>query len=105
MVQDTTTAKIVLPNFLGVIKYVNADEIGAGLSMFNPGCVAIIAGRLMLERLAALSNSGVDFAFETTLAARHFTIFLKKSKPRGYTINLIFFWLQSPKLPIERVRR
>lgn len=101
----TTTAKIVLPNFLGVIEYVNADEIAAGLSMFNPESVAIIAGRLMLERLEALSNSGVDFAFETTLAARHFASFLRKSKPRGYTINLIFFWLQSPELAIERVRR
>jgi len=101
----TTTAKILLPNFLGVIEYVNADEIAAGLSMFNPESVAIIAGRLMLERLAALSKSGVDFAFETTLAARHFTSFLRKSKMRGYTINLIFFWLQSPELAIERVRR
>lgn len=44
----TTTARIVLPNFLGFIEYVNADEIAAGLSMFNPECVAIIAGKLML---------------------------------------------------------
>ena len=101
----TTTAKRLLPNFLGVIEYVNADEIATGLSMFNPESVAILAGRLMLERLEILAKSGVDFAFETTLAARYFATFLRKSKLRGYTINLIFFWLQSPELAIERVRR
>ena len=94
-----------MPNFLGVIEYVNADEIATGLSMFNPESVAILAGRLMLERLEILAKSGVDFAFETTLAARYFATFLRKSKLRGYTINLIFFWLQSPELAIERVRR
>ena len=101
----TTTAKRVLPNFLGVIEYVNADEIAAGISMFNPESVAILAGRLMLERLEILAKSGVNFAFETTLAARYFANFLRKSKLRGYTINLIFFWLQSPELAIERVHR
>jgi predicted ABC-type ATPase len=101
----TTTAKKVLPNSLEVIEYVNADEIAAGISMFNPESVAILAGRLMLERLEILANSGVSFAFETTLAARYFASFLRKSKLKGYTINLIFFWLQSPELAIERVHR
>ncbi len=101
----TTTAKRLLPNSLKVIEYVNADEIAAGISMFNPESVAILAGRLMLERLEILAKSGVDFAFETTLAARYFASFLRKSKLKGYTINLIFFWLQSPELAIERVRR
>ncbi len=101
----TTTAKRVLPNSLEVIEYVNADEIAAGISMFNPESVAILAGRLMLERLEILANSGVNFAFETTLAARYFASFLRKFKLKGYNINLIFFWLQSPELAIERVRR
>lgn len=92
----TTTAKRVLPNFLEVIEYVNADEIAAGLSMFNPESVAILAGRLMLERLETLSKSVGDFAFETTLAARNFANFLRKSKLRGYTINLIFFLVAKP---------
>ena len=101
----TTTAKRILPNSLEVIEYVNADEIAAGISMFNPESVAILAGKLMLERLEILAKSGVDFAFETTLAARYFASFLRKSKLRGSTINLIFFWLQSPELAIERVHR
>ncbi len=101
----TTAALQILPYFLEVFEYVNADEIAAGLSPFNPESVAIQAGRLMLERLEILVNSEADFAFETTLAARNFAQFLKKCKDKGYIINLIYFWLQSPELAIARVRR
>lgn len=101
----TTTAKQILPSFLEVFEYVNADEIAVGLSPFNPESVAIQAGRLMLARLDYLVNAEVDFAFETTLAARHFAKFMRKCKAKGYIINLIYFWLQSPELAIARVRR
>jgi len=101
----TTVAKKLLPNFLGVIEYVNADEIAAGLSPFNPESVAIQAGRLMLERLVTLKCQGIDFAFESTLAARHFARFLRDCRSSGYRLNLIYFWLQSPELALERVHR
>jgi len=101
----TTVAKKLLPNFLGVIEYVNADEIAAGLSPFNPESVAIQAGRLMLERLITLKCQGIDFAFESTLAARYFARFLRDCQSSGYRLNLIYFWLQSPELALERVHR
>ncbi|MEY3870446.1 MAG: hypothetical protein RLZZ338_4340 [Cyanobacteriota bacterium] len=100
----TTVALSLLPNFLDCFEYVNADAIAAGLSQFNPESVAILAGRLMIERLRNLSNSGTDFAFETTLAARNFARFLRECKTKGYTINLIYFWLQSQELAIQRVQ-
>jgi predicted ABC-type ATPase len=101
----TTVALNLLPNILEVFEYVNADAIAAGLSPFNPESMAIMAGRLMLERLQALADSGIDFAFETTLAARTFAHFLRKCKAKGYRVNLIYFWLQSPELAVERVGR
>ncbi|MEA5498868.1 zeta toxin family protein [Limnoraphis robusta Tam1] len=101
----TTASLQILPNILGVLEYVNADEIAAGLSPFNPESVVIQAGRLMLERLETLVNAEIDFAFETTLATRSFVRFLRKCKSKGYRINLIYFWLQSPELAIARVRR
>ncbi len=101
----TTVARILLPNFLDVFEYVNADEIAAGLSPFNPESVAMQAGRLMLDRLDTLVQERANFAFETTLAARNFARFLRKCKAHGYTINLIYFWLQTPELAIERVTR
>lgn len=88
----TTVARRLLPNILEIFEYVNADEIAAGLSPFNPELVAIPAGRLMLDRLKTLAKQKVDFAFETTLAARNFAHFLRNCKADGYTINLIYFW-------------
>ena len=101
----TTAALQILPYFLEVFEYVNADEIAAGLSPFYPESVAIQSGRLMLERLKTLVNAEADFAFETTLAARNFARFVRECQDKGYIINLIYFWLQSPELAIARVRR
>ena len=101
----TTASMSLLPNFLDCFEYINADAIAAALSPFNPESVAITAGRIMLERLQTLSDSGTDFAFETTLAARSFAAFLRSCKTKGYTINLIYFWLRSPELAIARVAR
>ncbi len=101
----TTVALSLLPELLGVVEYVNADAIAAGLSPLSPESMAIRAGRLMLERLQTLADSGADFAFETTLAARTFVLFLSDCKAKGYSINLIYFWLQSPELAVERVAR
>jgi predicted ABC-type ATPase len=53
----TTVALSLLPNFLEVFEYVNADAIAAGLSPLKPESVAIQAGRLMLERLRTLSRA------------------------------------------------
>jgi predicted ABC-type ATPase len=99
----TTVSLNLLPNFLEVFEYVNADAIAAGLSPLNPGSTAIQAGRLMLQRLQTLANAGTDFAFETTLAARTFVPFLRDCKAYGYTISLLYFWLRSPDLAVERV--
>lgn len=101
----TTVSLSLLPNFLEVFEYVNADAIAVGLSPFNPESTAIQAGRLMLERLRNLADVGANFAFETTLAARTFVPFLQECKTKGYIINLIYFWLQSPDLAVARVAR
>jgi predicted ABC-type ATPase len=101
----TTLALTLLPRFLQVFEYVNADAIASGLSPLNPESMAMQSGRLMLERLQTLAETGVDFAFETTLAARTFAQFLGGCKTRGYTINLIYLWLPSADLAVERVAK
>jgi predicted ABC-type ATPase len=59
----------------------------------------------MLQRLEVLKHRGGNFAFETTLAARHFGRFLRECQSCGYTVNLIYFWLVTVELAIERVQR
>lgn len=64
----TTASYTVLPEILDCREFVNADNIAAGISPFNPQSVAVSAGRIMLDRIAELMKTGADFAFETTLS-------------------------------------
>ena len=100
----TTASYTVLPEMLHCREFVNADEIARGLSPFNPENVVIEAGRLMLSRIRTLINDGADFAFETTLATRSYAGFVREAHRKGYHVTLLFFWLNTPELAVERVR-
>jgi predicted ABC-type ATPase len=100
----TTIAFQLLPKLLSCYEYINADSIAAALSPFSPENMAIQAGKLMLNRVSQLAEERKDFAFETTMASRTFVNLLKKCKTYGYQINLIYLWLQTPELALERVK-
>ncbi|HEY4151421.1 MAG TPA: zeta toxin family protein, partial [Chitinophagaceae bacterium] len=99
----TTASFTILPEILNCKEFVNADNIAAGLSPFNPESVAIEAGRLMLLRIHELMRTGADFAFETTLASRSYVSLVRYAQQIGYTITLLFIWLDSPETAIQRV--
>ena len=99
----TTSAMNLLPDFLQCEEYVNADAIASGLSQFRPESVAINAGRIMLSRIQELYRQKKSFSFETTMASRHFAVLLKNCRQAGYSVSIIFLWLQSPALAVERV--
>jgi predicted ABC-type ATPase len=100
----TTTAEKLLPDYLGCTEFVNADNIARGISPFKPESVAFQAGRVMLERMRELVEKQESFAFETTLSAKSYVAFLKHCTARGYTITLVFFWLDSPHIAKQRVK-
>lgn len=99
----TTTAKRLLPALSGSLEFVNADVIAEGLSAFHPELAAMQAGKIMLERLDYLAEQGRDFAFESTLAARTFAPFVAKCKEREYKVIVVYVWLSSPELAVQRV--
>lgn len=99
----TTASYTVLPEILECKEYINADNIAAGISPFNPDSVAVSAGRIMLKRIQELMNEGLDFAFETTLATRSYVSLIENAKKRSYQVTLLFFWLDSPELACKRV--
>ncbi|WP_262249759.1 zeta toxin family protein [Parapedobacter soli] len=101
----TTASYTVLPEIWDCREFVNADNIAAGLSPFNPGSVALEAGRIMLSRIRELIREGVDFAFETTLATRSYVLLIKEAKEKGYLVTLVYFWLDSPEQAIKRVAK
>jgi predicted ABC-type ATPase len=99
----TTASFTVLPEMLNCDEFVNADEIARGLSPFNPEKAAIESGRLMLSKIDHLIKGKKDFAFETTLSTKSYANKILKAKQSGYQVTLIFFWLDSADLAIERV--
>ena len=99
----STLAPWLLRDGWGIKEFVNADEIAKGLSGFQPESVALQAGRLMWERLEELAVSRKSFAFETTLASRTYAPWIVKRKAEGYRTRLVFIWLPSAELAIERV--
>lgn len=101
----TTASYSVLPDLLNCKEFVNADEIAKGLSPFNPESVAIEAGKLMLQRINLLLCQRKTFAIETTLATRSYASLIKRAHEKGYQVVLLFFWLSSPEMAIERVAK
>lgn len=100
----TTASFDLLPEILGCKEFVNADEIARGISPFQPETVSFEAGRIMLERIQDLLSQGSDFAFETTLATKSFKNLINQAKNLGYTVTLLYFWLESYELAIARVK-
>ncbi len=100
----STLAPHLLKDAFGLLEYVNADTIAVGLSAFSPESVAFRAGRVMLKRLHDLARAGASFAFESTLATRSYVPWISELKDRGYSFHLIYLWLRTPELAIERVK-
>ena len=101
----TTASCTVLPEMLNCREFVNADEIAAGLSPFNPEGVAIQAGRLMIDRIIHLLKEGATFAFETTLSTRSYVKLIQQAQKRGYFVTLLFFSLTTPEQAVKRVAK
>lgn len=101
--RKTTAFKELIPAVLKAKTFVNADEIAYQLSPFNPESVAIQSGRIMLTQIQELLSSGESFTFETTLSAKSYESLIRQAKNLGYEITLIFLWLNSEDLAIERV--
>ena len=100
----TTASYTILPEILNCKEFVNADEIAKGLSPFQPETVAFHAGRIMWERINELLDQNVDFAIETTLTTLSYQKTIELAKTKGYTVTLLFFWLNDVNLAIERVK-
>lgn len=99
----STIADVLLPAECQIREFVNADVIARGLAAYDPEGVALQAGRIMLERLHELAADRRSFAFETTLSARTFAGWLRTLKRDGYRFRLVYVWLESSDLAIQRV--
>jgi predicted ABC-type ATPase len=99
----STAAPYLLKQALGILEFVNADQIAVGLSAYSPETVSFEAGRIMLKRLHELAASKASFAFESTLSSRTFALFLSQCKAQGYSVQIFYVALPSAALAVNRV--
>ena len=100
----TTASYTMLPEILDCREFVNSDEFAKSLSPFDPSTASVSASRYMLMRIEFLLSQGSDFSIETTLATRSLVSIVKDARQRGYTITIVYLWVQSPEIAIKRVQ-
>lgn len=99
----TTFARSFLPTDAHLPRFINADLIAAGLSLFAPETAAIKAGRLMLGEIEQCTRRGDNFAFETTLAGQGYLRHIERWRAQGYRVSLFFLSLPDAEIAIARV--
>lgn len=100
----TTASYTLLPELFNCREFVNSDEFAKSLSPFDPSAASVTASRYMLTKINYLLDRYDDFSIETTLATRSLLGIIQKAKERGYTVTLLYLWLNSPNMAIERVK-
>lgn len=99
----TTASYALLPELLDCSEFVNSDEFAKHLSPFAPEGASITASRLMLRKVNYLFERREDFCIETTLATRSLLKMVHNAQQKGYYVTVLYFWLNSPDLAVERV--
>lgn len=98
----TTLARELLPR-LGLMRFLNADEIARGLSPLDPSLSAFRAGRLLIEESRTLLANGESFAIESTLSGRTHVGLLRQARARGYRVVLHYIVIESAAHAVARV--
>lgn len=99
----TTFARSFLPAEAALPRFINADAIAASLAPAAPETVAIAAGRMMLDEIAACTQRGESFAFETTLSGSTYLRHIGQWRADGYRVTLYFLSLPDAETAIARV--
>jgi predicted ABC-type ATPase len=98
----TTLARELLPR-LGLMRFLNADEIARGLSPLDPRLTAFKAGRLLIEEARGLIKAKASFAIESTLSGKTYVAMIREAKAQGYRFLLHYILIGSGDQAMGRV--
>ncbi|MDB6004091.1 MAG: hypothetical protein JWR15_1078 [Prosthecobacter sp.] len=88
---------------LGLIRFLNADEIARGLSPLDPSLTAFKAGRLLIEEARGLIAAKASFAIESTLSGKTYVSMIREAKAQGYRFPLHYIMIGSGDQAVGRV--
>ena len=98
----TTLSTTLLPT--DNLTFLNADEIAKSINPDNIESVKVTAGKEVLKQLQTIFDEGKSFAMETTLSGTFHLKIIEKAKQAGYKIVLIYAFLDTPELCINRIK-
>jgi predicted ABC-type ATPase len=98
----TTFARRFLPK-LGLLNFVNADLLAAGLSPLKPTAAQVAAGKLFLRELDRLAEARADFCFESTLSGLTYITRLHAWRAQGYDLEIIYLRVPDVRISLQRV--
>ena len=97
--KSTLATRLVPPG----VPFLNADNIARTLAPAPGQNADLAAGRLLLARIDEAVQAKTSFALETNLANRTLATRIPRWQEAGYTVSLVFVWLPSVDLAVERV--
>ena len=101
--KSTLAARFVPPG----VPFLNADNIARTLAPTASPLLGqnadLAAGRLLLAQIDKAVQAKTSFALETNLANRTLATRIPRWQQAGYTVSLVFVWIPSADLAVERV--
>lgn len=85
--------------------YLCADLVATELPHLDAFARQIEAGREFLRRIEVQLAHGENFIIESTLSGRTLRTFLQRARDAGYSITIVFVYLDSASTCIDRVRQ
>jgi len=82
----TTASYTILPDVLNCREFVNADNIAAGISPFNPEGAMAMANEIMTERVDTLLSQGKDLVIDPNGAAINIEAAMDRAENLGYAV-------------------
>lgn len=86
------------------LTFLNADEIAKEFDPDDKEGGKVKAGRVMFRRLDELIANERSFVIESTLSGLYMKKVIEQLKINDYHVSLIYVFVDSPKLAIDRVK-
>jgi len=84
--------------------YLGADAIAENIAPNHVEEVKVQAGREFFKQMADLIAESKNFVVESTLSGLGFQHIIHRLNQAGYTITILFVYLETPEVCVERVK-
>lgn len=97
----TTFAKPYVTHIQSI--FLNADELTKEFELAGESEPLLKAGRRFFQLLEEYLNNAQSFVVETTLSGSYINKVAQRAKKMGYTVKLIYLFLDSAEICVQRV--